>query len=186
MDLELVQQHQRNAFAELSKQVDIPQVLKTALEQQLDIWTPLCPGIWFESNSRTYFENPQLVQFMTYDAYGEDIQDGDEFYLFAIWKRDSEDLSKGPVMAFTFVYNDDDTVSHLGTSMVAENIDKYFSMLASGAVGVGHESLPAEENKLSSLAPAFPSYDDAAAYSARLSERHFETTQEDESATPEM
>jgi hypothetical protein len=186
MDIEITKKYQRDRFAEMSAQMEIPAVLSQALTQQLENWTPLCPGVWFESNSRTYFENERLVQFMTYDAYGDEIEDGDEFHLFAIWKRDSSALDRQPVMAFTFVYNDDDTVSHLGTSMVAEDIDKYFSMLASGAIGVGHECLLAEENKLQSLAPGFPSYDDAAAYSARLSERHCEATQEDESMSPAM
>lgn len=180
MDIDVIKQYQREAFKGWTETVNVPDVLKRALERQLTDWEPLAAGVWFESNSRAYFDNEQLVQFMTFDAKGEEKEEGDEFYLFAIWTRESQSLEAKPVLAFTFIQNDDDTCSHLGAAAVAEDIDKFFAMLEFGCLGVGGVRLSQSANSFEISANPFSSFEEANAYSVGISERF------DESELPPM
>lgn len=139
MDLEVVQ-YQREAFQRFRKAFDLPPALHDALAHQLETWTALWPGVWFESNSRSYVEHDDLVQFMMYEDPGIDQEAGDEFQILAIWLKDSRRLEEGPIIALNHVYHGDESCSPNGTYVVAENIDEYFALLAAGYLGLGeHE-----------------------------------------------
>ena len=176
MDIEIVKNYQREAYKNFAKQFDIPSVLKESLEKQLNSWEHLCPGIWFESNSRSYFENDDLVQFMTYDEHDHH-EEGDTFYLLAIWLKNSRRLQEEPVVAFTFTSNGDETCSHTDTSVIAENIEKYFSMLATGCVGCETTDLSAYCGFFSAIAKPFPNHEAARDYSEKISGIFYRSTE---------
>jgi hypothetical protein len=172
VDIEVIKNYQREAYKNFSMQFDIPSVLKESLEKQLNSWERLCPGIWFESNSRSYFENGNLVQFMTYD----DEEDG-IFYLLAIWLKDSPCLKDGPIVVFSFTSHDDGTCSHTDTEVIAENMEKYFSLLATGFVVFGAPDLSEHCSFFSAIAKPFQNFEAARSYADKVSSIFYQSTE---------
>jgi hypothetical protein len=136
MDLQAVHTHRTKAFAQFKATFNVPLVLSQALEKSLSEFQTSSSPLDFEANPGRYFNDPRLIEFLCYDEHvGAPSEEGNLFIVFAIWLKDSDALDKEPIVARTYIQNGDDTCSSYGWCVVANTINEYFQMLATGYLG---------------------------------------------------
>jgi hypothetical protein len=177
MDLQTIHTHRTEAFAKFKAEHSVPLVLDQALEKSLSEFHTSPNPLDFEANPRRYFDDPRLIEFLCYDEHVDASgEEGDLFIVFAIWLKDSNALDKEPIVARTYINNGDDTCSPYSWCVVANNIDEYFQMLATGYLGCAeydhHQTLTVDPAFFSQIAKPFSSLEQAIQVSQKTAAKY--------------